>query len=1121
MENEPIIDGRQKGEILDRLREIAPYYVEEWDPSREDAGTVLFQIFADLTEDVITRLDQVPEMHQAAFLNSLDLETYPPQPATLPLSFTVDEAATENIQIPLGTTVVADATDERPKQKFETVGDRDFEATPASLTDCFAVDPGTDRIVDHQSLLADDARTQFFVGKNEQRHEYYLGHSELLTLNPGSSIELTIRSNAPDEIFRDYLNWEYYGENQQGEEGWHPITIEQQQEQAIATLSEVQQVEAFLENQESNLDQQGYQLRSGHPEFQTLARAIADDLRKDRLADRNKDFPLPENLFEDQDVDSGIRERLYRQTTALQNRLESTVFENQFSQEFDEQTLKSTIPGEILSTEVNGVESRWIRCRIPTDELASPLFEVFVESAHLSVGSSQTESGGGLPPDTIIADNVIASQEGSEPFYPLGKNPTQASMFYISCTEAFTKTGATVTLDFEAVSEEIPDGNNANPDLVWEYWNGNGWGRLSVEDSTDLLRRSGTVTFDVPADLNYTNVMGNERQWIRARLVSGNYGEIRVEQTEENNWEQVDDHIAPPEYETLTVQYSQSGHPFDHQLTYNSLTYTEVQAETEFKPFKAPDSEKQILYLGFDSPLRGGPIQLFLPIEGSNYPHEFTPWLDVEYCSDPLEDEWTRLSVRDNTADLTERGILMFTFPEETESFEMFGKDRHWVRIRVTEDEFDRSNSGLFTLKSEQRGVSSTHQRLSTESITERERKEQTRTPPALSTIHLNATWGENVTTVQNKTLGSSDESANQQFNFEQTPILEADLWVNEHESISKREKQRLENDGDVQIRKETDNRGELTAFWVKWASVPDFFNSDSSSRHFVLNRRDGTVSFGDGKTGAIPPSGQDNITASYKIGGGSDGNVKAGAVSKTEEKIRFIDDVTNPAPGENGEDQETLDEFVSRAPKQLRDRGVPVTKDGFERITLSAAREIAKVQCCAGKSETGEPGHVTLIVVPETSQRRPTPSDKLLDQVEEVMEERAPESIVADQSNFTVQGPRYAEVSIDATVQATGVESTTYVQETAESALTEFCHPLTGGLEGDGWEIGMAPEPNAFSACLERTENISRVTDLSVTYEEGGRKITLAGDEGEPEVSSEVLIYSGRHNVTVKRERR
>ncbi len=56
------------------------------------------------------------------------------------------------------------------------------------------------------------------------------------------------------------------------------------------------------------------------------------------------------------------------------------------------------------------------------------------------------------------------------------------------------------------------------------------------------------------------------------------------------------------------------------------------------------------------------------------------------------------------------------------------------------------------------------------------------------------------------------------------------------------------------------------------WREVPTLDNASSSDRVYTLDRETGALRFGDGRHGRRPPSGQGNIVASYRYGGGSAG---------------------------------------------------------------------------------------------------------------------------------------------------------------------------------------------------------------------------------------------------------
>lgn len=1167
-----MLDGRDRTQILEWMESVAPYYVDDWDPEGEDAGTVTFEIFADMAESVVERLDRVPEKQRAAFLNALEFDAQPPRAARLPVTFTVDEGVEQNITVPAGTTVTASGTDERDEQRFETVGDRPFEATPAALTDVYGVDPGTDRIVDHGAVLSDDEPVELFTGENEQTHRLYLAHDDLLNLNPGGNVEVEIPTNAPPELFREYLTWEYYGENPAGEEGWHELEVATDDGRGVgsvvggasggasgstssadaasstggdaestapqradggtettarsptrragptgvAAASATQRTEAFLDRLADLFAAEGVQRAPDESGTELLVRSLVDDVRKGRFAavgETDTSPTLPPNLVDTAAVPSELETVVRRRLARLQTQLSDD--EAGYGTDLHPVTLGVTVPGEITEREIEGIESRWIRCRLPDGELSHDLFDVLAETARVSVGSGEASAGDALPLDEAVADDVPLAVDGDGSVRLMGENPTEASTFAFACEEAFTKPGASVTLHFESDERVDRPDNEAEPELAWEYWNGDGWRRLSVEDTTENLQRDGTVSFGVPGDVAPTTILGHERHWLRARLVSGNYGEMRIAEAGDE-YQRVTDHVSPPEYTEIGVDYVQSAVRFEHQLTQNNRTFADVSRATEtFRPFEGPPGENQAVYFGFDGPLRNGPINAYLALAGAAYPHDFEPWTDVEYCVDPEAGEWERLDSRDDTEDLTERGVLSFALPEETTAFELFGRERHWIRVRVTGDEFARSDRTLFVESADEERTSL--RELSTETIAERERAERSRTPPVVEGIHPNTVWAENVESVDGEIVGSSGGTANQTFRVAKTPVLAATVWVDERDALSQRERRRLAGRDDVTVDRETDDDDATVAFWVQWESVSDFLRSDADDRHYTLNRSTGEITFGDGQQGAIPPAGENNVRVTYRTGGGEDGNVAVGAVDGLEDDLSFVEGVTNPVGGETGESEESVVEFVERAPKRLRDRDKPITRDGFERVAASAATEIGKVKCSGGADETGAPGHVTLLVVPDVDQRRPVPSEELLDQVETEMQERAPEAVVGRDRNLTVRAPNYLSVSVTATVETDGSQSVTRVQEATKEALRSFTHPLHGGPEGDGWEIGTAPPPTVFTNRLERVPSVNRVTAITVDYEETDNGVTLAGGADAPIVPPDVLVCSGTHTIDVE----
>ena len=96
----------------------------------------------------------------------------------------------------------------------------------------------------------------------------------------------------------------------------------------------------------------------------------------------------------------------------------------------------------------------------------------------------------------------------------------------------------------------------------------------------------------------------------------------------------------------------------------------------------------------------------------------------------------------------------------------------------------------------------------------------------------------------------------------------------------------------------------------VEWREVRDLVESKPTDRHYItsIDQKDVmSVTFGDGKNGATPPSGQDNILASYRKGIGLSGNVGAQVISSALSSSPVIKSVANPLPAFGGKDRESI----------------------------------------------------------------------------------------------------------------------------------------------------------------------------------------------------------------------
>ena len=155
------------------------------------------------------------------------------------------------------------------------------------------------------------------------------------------------------------------------------------------------------------------------------------------------------------------------------------------------------------------------------------------------------------------------------------------------------------------------------------------------------------------------------------------------------------------------------------------------------------------------------------------------------------------------------------------------------------------------------------------------------------------ATHGESKTEV----LGSGDGSKTfQQFDLKQKPLT----YV--HDTVS------TGSSSTLAIRVND----------ILWTEVPTLYGCKPGDRVYVTRLADDgtvTVQFGDGITGSRLPTGTENVTASYRVGIGFDGQAVAGQITQLLTRPLGVKSVTNPMAAAGADDPESMDNARQNAP--------------------------------------------------------------------------------------------------------------------------------------------------------------------------------------------------------------
>ena len=339
--------------------------------------------------------------------------------------------------------------------------------------------------------------------------------------------------------------------------------------------------------------------------------------------------------------------------------------------------------------------------------------------------------------------------------------------------------------------------------------------------------------------------------------------------------------------------------------------------------------------------------------------------------------------------------------------------------------------------------------------------------PPRIDRILTNTVSSTAALTVSNEVIGTSNGRPNLTVALEHAPVL-----------------------ADPAATIEVPEGGES----VTWTEVGDFYASGPDSRHYLLNRTTGRVTFGDGRRGRIPPALTDPIVARiYRHGGGAVGNVAPGTISTLVGAVAGVKEVTNFLAAGGGSDEELLEDTKLRVPKEvLKARNRAVTLEDFEvlaaqtpgaqvaraeAIVTQTARttrvgdhvdgeEVELVDCC----DRG----VRVMVIPQSRDPKPQPSEAMLRLVCAYLDERR---LIT--TRLVVAGPAYCEFDISLDVAVQRDHDLRTVKLALDALLEGFFHPLSGGRNGSGVALGSAVVHSEVIGRVMGVEGVSRVASL------------------------------------------
>ena len=1055
----PQLDKRTINDIEAAAKALAalPAYTPDWTGlgRPDDPGWQVVGLFARMMELLIERMNRVPEKNFLEFLDLVGVEPSPGNAAAVPVTFLLSNKAPAGGEVPAATQVATTQTETADAQVFETRGT--FFATPAKL---LAV-----------TNLVPDA--------------------ESYSLLPAPDLPPKPEALEPDQT---------------------TLTTLSATEAALTPIDHVLYLAqpALFARQEAVDVTLGFQLTG--PQTEIFAEGHMVWRIYSPEAKSWIDVPASYVVLGGERVNVTLR------------------------------ALAGAGP-----VEIGDVEAVWLACHFRSaadSSLEMPTISgitgSFAPSGAADVGSAEVET-------TIQAAfaNTLPL-DFSKPVFPFGERPKYGDAVYIGHDLAFAPDVESVALELslrdypdpelEAMFEGLTGTAQIGTKLEWQYRARDGqWKPLPIDELTThtyehtvtydpeapdrivrdtaggsdhgaLFRSDVSLRFDIPDDIERGKIGEVETYWLRAIALSREpYGKdgflivIPGANSEPDELRFIGPTFVPPviEQARMTYRYRPQSFEMTGVKTLNSFTLID-RAEIPgllaqgFSPFTrltdpgtlAEFGSDPALYFGLDRAFGSVFVSLFVHLQevfDSEQPQleSGEPQVVWEYLAEGMI--WKPLDVVDGTANLTSSGTVAFLGPPDSIAADLFPQlaitstadmPPTWYRARLDQGDYDY--------------------------------------PPRLRMALLNTVMADNQATSGEVVVGSGNGMPNQRLALARAPILDAEVWVREPEIPSAEAGIPPES---IEVRRPALEGGEQ-AIWIRWTRQANFLSSEANSRHYTLEATGGTLTFGDGTKGFIPPIAKDNIVVrNLLVGGGEDANRLAQplAVKELKSSLPFIDKVFNVQGATGGSDPWGLQQTLELGPQLIKNKDRAVTIEDFQLLVRAAFSQIARVRCLATRSPAPggglafTPGAVTLIIVPKGNERTPQPPKALLKRIADDLRTKALGCIAAE---IYAIAPEYHPVRVAATLSPLQPEESSLIVRRAAQALEAFLHPLTGGDDGAGWGFGRSVYLSEVFAVLQAVEGVDHVVDASF--------IDAAPTATSLTIGEHALVASGGHEIGV-----
>lgn len=693
-----------------------------------------------------------------------------------------------------------------------------------------------------------------------------------------------------------------------------------------------------------------------------------------------------------------------------------------------------------------------------------------------------------VPVDSVANGDIpLDMKEGD---YCFSRRPAAYSMCYFRSDQVFSKRGAQVNLQLDVVpiitdppdtapqyqfGQRIIDKRDAVeivPDdvyvsqVIWEYFNGFGWRVLDVSGDKNPFscKREGPLEliFEVPEDLAATEVNAEEGYYIRSRVVQV-----------ENVFSMTPRWIVPF-LKSASCMWSYPGAvPADRCDAENNAEHTVLEgisqtAQLGFRALVGLEDHPAAMYFCFDRSPHAMPLSIFFDVAGRMKIDDklrFEAWTGSRF--EPVR------SI-DLTRNLLHPGIMLLYLPQALQPRELFGTSGYWLRM----------------LRSSYLDI-----RGST---------------PRVNSIALNIVQAEAREQGADELFSAGTYEADLQLHLFRNPVLDAQVWVDEVNTLGQGDAQLLEEQLPGRVHLEWDDRV-LKHCWVLWKRTVTLALCGKEDRCYELDPYDGVITFGNGVHGMVIPEGQDHIRVRYAFGGGSRSNQPAGTVTQTIGSLPRISQIENLTSMSGGTDRLPPEKIDAIANRHLRNRDRAAGVRDYEEIVSLSFPEARHVKCFSDRDGDGSyvPGHVCVVVEgSDVDGGRAT--DDLCQRIYEDLSVRC-DCVMLAEGRLHVVGSTVITVSSTITVEMEDLDMSAATQQEIARRLEELIN-----VHWRERDIGSQIRISQVWQMVRDIPNVRRVRNILLEgrYDQAGteRLIPLEDDDRFPYAT----VKSGLHLIQI-----